>query len=128
MKLSGPVDPVADSNAVEGWPSVSNDLIVYYDDGNVSLYNFTTGQTIPVTNDGYSQESIRIHSHHIVWADESTGNYDVYLHDLLTITTYQLTTDTNDQKCTDLTTKRVVFDDWRNGDRDRFAYHALPKN
>jgi parallel beta-helix repeat protein/beta propeller repeat protein len=116
--LGGNVVQVAVGTGSQRMPSVSGDLIAYIDDGDIAVYDFSSGLTTFLTNDNGDRKNVIINGQQVVWAENRNGNYDIFLHDLSRDLTYQLTSNPYDQLPTDSIDGRIVFTDWRNENCD----------
>lgn len=116
--IGGATITVADGPGDQWYPSVSGELIAYIVDGNVAVFNVTTGLTTYLPASAYSTSRVRIDGHMVVFDDKPQGNKDIFLYDLTTSTTYQLTDDPADQYLTDIDGSRIVYWDTRTGDKN----------
>ena len=107
--------PIATGTGDESDASVSGHLVAYIVDGDVAVYDHSTGQTTQITNDAFVQSKVVIDGQRLVWVDDRNGNDDIFLHDLVSGETFQLTTDPSDQYLGDFEGNRVVFFDLRLG-------------
>jgi len=112
--LGGEPFVVANGSGHEQHPSVDDYRISYVVDGNVALHDLVTGETRQITSDSYYKENVVLAGDHIVWSDDSNGDYDVFLHEISTGLTFQLTGE-HHQIANDFDGARVVFEDDRNG-------------
>jgi beta propeller repeat protein len=116
QEIGNPTFAVATALADESGASVSGDLIAYITDGDVAVYDHSTGQTTQITNDAFNQSQVVIDGQQLVWTDDRNGNDDLFLYDMILGETFRLTSDTSDQNLGDFEGNRVVFDDGRLGD------------
>ncbi|MBN1132452.1 MAG: choice-of-anchor D domain-containing protein [Bacteroidales bacterium] len=61
----------------------------------------------------------------VVWEDNRNENYDIYMLNLETGDTTQITDDPADQRNPRVWGERVVWEDYRNGDRDIFMHDSI---
>ncbi|WP_010662674.1 choice-of-anchor U domain-containing protein [Marinilabilia salmonicolor] len=91
---------------------------------NVFMYDFTTGQlTLLTDDDNGDQENPDVYGDYVVWQDQRSGDWDIYMYHIPTGTETQLTDDPADQTEPAVYGKRVVWQDTRNGDYDIYMHH-----
>ncbi|MDF1554311.1 MAG: PKD domain-containing protein [Deferrisomatales bacterium] len=119
--LDGQTYDVATTAKNESFPSVSGNLIAYIGDGDVYVYDVSTGQTSQVTADGATQSNVIVEGSWVYYNDNRYGNLDIFAYDLATKNEYQLTQLPTDQVLTDVDNGRVLFHDNRYGNLDVFS-------
>ncbi|HET7232497.1 MAG TPA: hypothetical protein VFJ16_20985 [Longimicrobium sp.] len=109
-------------------------------DGNLVVWStytqrspYTTGIRVMDLSTGVEREIVHVNSQaigapsvsegRVVWSDERSGNYDVYLYDVATGTQRQITTDPAGQFNARISGSLIVWEDTRNS-----TSHYLPEN
>jgi beta propeller repeat protein len=69
-----------------------------------------------------SQYNPSVYGDLVVWQDRRNGNDDIFLANVVTNETLQVTTDPKDQRNPWIWGDRIVWEDWRNGDTDVYLY------
>jgi beta propeller repeat protein len=77
---------------------------------------------IPITTNEAWQISPDISGNRIVWMDNRSDNWDIYMYDLTTNTEKRITTDTANQDSPSISGNRIVWADDRNGNKDIYMY------
>ncbi|UCG70640.1 MAG: hypothetical protein JSV09_06380 [Thermoplasmata archaeon] len=108
------------------WESWQNDIsdIYMYDLGTDGIpYTDDDGGETCITNDPTSsQQRPGIWENRIVYDNGENGNADIYLYDITTGDTTQITTDPNHQFNPKICGDIIVYVDSRNGNNDIYAY------
>ncbi|MFW3146776.1 MAG: PKD domain-containing protein [Thermoplasmatota archaeon] len=81
------------------------------------------GIEIPITTNPSVQFLAKIHEDKVVWCDNRTGDYDIYLYDISTENETRITNDTSNQTHPDIFSDRIVWQDYRNGHWDIYLYN-----
>ncbi len=91
---------------------------------NIFMYDFTSGQlTLLTDDDNGDQGNPDVYGDYVVWQDQRSGDWDIYMYHIPTGTETQLTDDPADQTEPAIYGKRVVWQDTRNGDYDIYIHH-----
>ena len=122
------------SGAFHTNPAIYSDRIVWSDDRTgtgfsaVYLYNLTTGNEKRVSyHDGSNQLYPVISGDLIAYADDrDAGSYDIYLYNIRTGQTTQVTDDPNDQSSPAIFGNRIVWMDNRNGTYNIYVNGTSP--
>jgi beta propeller repeat protein len=127
-------------DTINRWPSVSGNRIAYVVTTaadaewnthymNLAVYDVSTGQTRSLTNNSSAQTVVKrakIAGNYVVWSDNRSGDYDIFLYDLETNQEYALLAGPGNQVVTDFEANNqalggqniVIFDDDRAGASD----------
>lgn len=106
---------------------ISGDLIVTASKkGNIHLFNLRTQKSRSIVSgvvlDKENRTRPRIFGTKVVYANNSAGNFDVFLFDTITNTTQQITTHSADQFSPHIDGNRIIWLDTRNGKNDIFLF------
>ena len=118
MYIGGAPFVVANNPANERYPAVSGDLIAYVAGSDIGVYDAGTGETTIIETQAVYVSRVYVDGTSVVYSAKPSGNYDVFLHDIDTGETYQLTDDPDNQWVTDMDGERAVFWDERDGDKN----------
>ncbi len=102
-------------------PAIYENIIVW-SDGNIQMHDITTGQTMPVYSNPFTQAHPDIHENIIVWDDSRNGNLDIYMYDLATSTETRVTNHAAIQQKPSVYDNYIVWDDARSGGYAVWAY------
>jgi beta propeller repeat protein len=125
------------------FPAIYGDRIVWRDNRNgdwnldIFMYDLSTSTESQITTNVEKQDFPAIYGDKIVWGDKRNGNWDIYLYDLSIDSDgdgvpnfldddrpdpdpaeEQITTDTSTQWYPSIYGNRIVWDDFRNGNKD----------
>ena len=88
---------ITQNSVMDRYQNTDGEYVVWYSLGaGLSYYNISTGAITEITNDGAYYLPMLIDNGHIVWKSDVDGNSEIYLHDVSSGTTTQLTNDTNE--------------------------------
>lgn len=117
-------------------PAISRNKIVWSEwssDGgreDIYLYDLSTKQKKRITNDSASQRYPDIDENLIVWVDDRNGSLDIFVHNLITKKTQQITTmdvvPTIGEPA--ISGRRIVWEEWRDGNSHIFLYDLTTKS
>lgn len=117
-------------------PAISGDKVVWEEwsrDGggsDIYLYDLSTNQQKRITNDSASQRYPDIDKNLIVWVDDRNGSLDIFVYNLITKKTQQITTmdvaPTIGEPA--ISGRRVVWEEWRDGYSHIFLYNLTTKS
>jgi beta propeller repeat protein len=119
---------VAGTSAVDQSPSVSGSRIVFErhevagQPGDIILYNVTTGLETPIASGPTEQQRPDIDGNFVVYEGESGGDRDVFIYNLTTGITKQLSLP-GTQRLAHVSGDFVSFDDDSAGNHDVSLYH-----
>jgi beta propeller repeat protein len=118
---SAPVNLTSDSPANATNPSTSGQYVAWLDYRNaasVEVYGhdlLTGGPSLRITNDSVAQGRPTASGTRVVWADNSSGNLDVYCYDFRAQHTWPLTTNGAPQTSPLISGDKVAWQDARSG-------------
>lgn len=118
---ANPADLTSDSSANATNPSVSGQYVAWLDYRNaasVEVYArdlFTGVLSVRITNDSVAQGRPTASGTRVVWADNSSGNSDVYCYDFRAQHTWPLTTNAASQISPLISADKVAWQDARSG-------------
>lgn len=112
-------------------PDIFGDYIVWHDERDIEqidvwLYRISTGEEFNISNHPSDQITPSVWGDKVVWSDLRNGtgdakytyeNLDVYLYDITTGRTRQITDDPSDQEWPHIHGRYITWNDMRNGSR-----------
>ena len=126
--LSGTSAMVTNDAAVQAHPRVGDDVVVYedYNSGNADIFGWrisTSGPPFPIATGSNSQTTPDIDGNTVIWVEDlGAAGQQIFVYDLASQTTKQLTNSVSNKILPRIAGHRIVWSDDRNGNLDLFMY------